>query len=312
MRHRALGDAKATAEFMLKAFTEKTNTKEEIKNLVNFGLQTSRIPEAISLETLHSLPEKPGVYFFRDEMEKFVYIGKSDNIKRRVFEHFGKTGKKQTRLLQSVKSIDYELTPGNLIALIKEDCYIKKFSPSINKAQKRRSFPYVIVKHSDNERNYFSVHTKGKAKKENWNILAEFSHKKFAYSHLDKIASELNICNCKILNREETSCWQLQTGRCNQEDISPTDLTHIDQRISQYFQKDQLIWESLPDDNSIGFIKIEAGLCTAYGQIEGAESIRSASDIEAHTKPYEGTPYTNKVLFKELALNKKKYKRISL
>ncbi|NBB88818.1 MAG: GIY-YIG nuclease family protein, partial [Bacteroidetes bacterium] len=156
MRHRALGDARATAEFMLRAFSAKTNTDEEIKKLVNFGLHTSRIPEAISLDTLHNLPEKSGVYFFKDGMDKFVYIGKSDNIKRRVFEHFAKTGKKQTRLLQSVKSIDYELTPGNLIALIKEDRYIKKFSPSINKAQKRRQFPYVIVKHSQKEGDYYS------------------------------------------------------------------------------------------------------------------------------------------------------------
>jgi len=311
-RHRALGDARATAEFLLRSFDEKTSTKEEVKNLVNFGLQTARLPENISIEFLHDLPEKSGVYFMLDEQGNYAYIGKSDNIKRRIFEHFAKTGRKKERLLRTIRSIEYEITAGNLIALLKEDHYIKKYNPPINVAQKRNTFPYVIAKHTKKEKKYFKVHTHSRAEKQNWPIIAEFGQRKHAYAHIDNSAKEIGICSCMLQEKSHSACWQRQTGSCRGLEIDEEKIRTFEKSISQYFSKDQIIWETLPDGEKVGFVKIEAGFCSAYGEISKEESIGSCEDLEHHAKPYNGTYYTNKVLFKELSMHSKKYRITSI
>jgi len=311
-RHRALGDAQATAEFLLRSFEDKTSTWEEIKSLVNFGVQTARLPEALPLEVLHDLPEKPGVYFMLDESGNYAYIGKSDNIKRRVFEHFGKAGKKADRLLRAIQNIEFELTPGNLIALLKEDEYIKKYNPPINKAQKRRSFPYVIAKHIQGGRTFFKVHTQTRARKQKWPVLAEFGQRKHAYIHIENISKELGVCACALQGKKPSNCWQRQTGSC--QVVSPDGdlISQFEDQLSQYFSKDQIIWEPLSEEQSVGFVKIESGIITAYGSMSSDISISSPEELDHHSQPYFGTAFTNKIIFKELSMRKNKYKILTI
>jgi len=40
------------------------------------------------LETAKGLPEKPGVYFFKDKNDEILYIGKAINLKKRVISYF--------------------------------------------------------------------------------------------------------------------------------------------------------------------------------------------------------------------------------
>jgi len=249
-----------------------------------------------------------------DDNNEFAYIGKSDNIKRRIFEHFGKGGKKTSQLLRSVHHIEYELTPGNLIALLKEDQYIKKYNPPINKAQKRTSFPYVIVKHQKSNNTFFKVHTHTRAEKKKWEVIAEFGQRKHAYAHLENVSRDLGLCACRIQDKTQSKCWKRQTNSCpipeNMEEPISIDL--LENQISQYFPNDQIIWESLSNENSIGFIKIQSGICTAFGELSNQESIHSLEELENHSFPYSGTSYTNKVIFRELSMRRKKYNIIPL
>lgn len=311
-RHRAMGDAQATAEFLLRSLADKTSTEQEVKNLVNFGVQSARLPDSLSIDVLHQLPEKPGVYFLLDDSGNYAYIGKSDNIKRRIFEHFGKSGQKTDRLLRSIRDIEYELTAGNLIALLKEDEYIKKYNPPINKAQKKRSFPYVIVRHLEGNRTYFKVHTQSRAKKQKWHVLAEFGQRKHAYMQIENISKEVGICACALQGKTNASCWQRQTGSCLDYALDDNLLIEFEDRLSQYFPKDQIIWEPLSDEQTIGFVKIESGICTGYGQLSSEDAITSAKELDHHAHPYAGTAFTNKIIFKELSMRKNKYKILTI
>ena len=84
-RHRAMGDAFATVklfELLLtkdKSLGKKTNTKF-------YNIEASKIA---------SLPEEAGVYYFYNQQGDIIYIGKSKDIRARVFSHFNNetTGK---------------------------------------------------------------------------------------------------------------------------------------------------------------------------------------------------------------------------
>lgn len=310
-RHRALGDAEATAEFLQMVLREKVR-EEDIDTLVNWGLMRSKLPHQIQMENLHILPEKSGVYFLLDAEGRYLYIGKSNNIKRRIFEHFGSSGKKAERMLREVADISYEITPGSLIALIKEDEYIKKHHPPINKAQKRNHFPYVIVKHRDSGGNYFQVTTSTTANKNNWESIAEFGSKKHALSHMERASQELKMCFCQLIKQPTETCWRSQTGNCGQQHLSDEQLGKLESRIGQYFKNDQIIWEAIPEDNQIGFIKIEGGHCVGYGSIDDCNQLSSSHDFDNHLVSYQGGYYSNRVLFRELISHKKRYHIIPL
>jgi DNA polymerase-3 subunit epsilon len=310
-RHRALGDAEATAEFLQMVLREKVR-EEDIDTLVNWGLMRSKLPNQIQMDNLHILPEKSGVYFLLDTEGRYLYIGKSNNIKRRVFEHFASLSKKSERMLREVADISYEITPGSLIALIKEDEYIKKHHPPINKAQKRNHFPYVIVKQKGGEFGYFQVTKSTTANKNKWESIAEFGNKKHALSQLEKASQELNLCFCQLINQPTESCWQSQTGNCAQQQLSGDQLDLIESHIGQYFKKDQIIWESVPEDNQIGFIKIEKGQCVGYGSVDECTQLSSNHELDDHLIRFQGGYYSNRILFRELITHRKRYNIIPL
>jgi excinuclease Cho len=87
-------------------------------------------PSHIDPASLQSLPPKAGVYFFRDCRGHPIYIGKSINIRHRVFSHL-RTPQEAAMLAQS-RSVDCVLTAGEIGALLLESQLIKQWQPEWN------------------------------------------------------------------------------------------------------------------------------------------------------------------------------------
>ena len=302
-RHRALDDAKATAYF-LKGIIEK-NGSENIRDIINYGLKATQLPDAISMDRLHQLPETHGVYFFEDSEGRYLYIGKSNNIQKRVIQHFRKVSKKSQKILQSVHSIKYETTPGELIALLKEDEYIKTHQPPINKAQRKASFPYVISKQISFEgRSNYTVQKLSLKEQSEHNVLANFHSKQAAYGRLIALSDDLSICKCQLLGQEQKSCWKKQIGLCRTQEINEEQYDELDARLNQYFDKDMFVIEEIKHAQTTGFIKIENGVCTGYGMIEANETITNPYQLDEYIIPYTGSSYSNRIIFRELSKKK--------
>ena len=86
-RHRAMADAAATTLIFEKILALEVN-QEKADMMVNQGIKENALPNGISLETLHKLPETCGVYYLHDNDGTVTYVGKSINIQKRLFEHF--------------------------------------------------------------------------------------------------------------------------------------------------------------------------------------------------------------------------------
>jgi DNA polymerase-3 subunit epsilon len=154
-RHRAYGDAMATAQVLvrlLEIVQEQHNvtTLEDLLSFQNKRLQAFKPPprsiERLR-ETLRSVPEEPGVYYFRSANDELLYIGKAKSLKQRVQSYF-QTGAQHTpkiaELVKQIRDIDWTTTGTELSALLLESKEIKAHQPRYNTLIKRyKRYPFL-------------------------------------------------------------------------------------------------------------------------------------------------------------------------
>lgn len=155
-RHRALGDAEATAE-VLRAFLKRLQFEhglETVEEVVAFQYRTyrylkqeSKAIRRIREEVLPRVPDRPGVYFLRDAHGAVVYIGKAKRLRARVGSYFNAIEAHPPRLrkmVEVVRDVTWEETGSELRALLLESRLIKQHQPRFNRAQRRyRNRPFL-------------------------------------------------------------------------------------------------------------------------------------------------------------------------
>src|SRR4030067_1055310 len=85
------------------------------------------------VEILENLPTKPGVYLFKSNAGKVIYVGKAVNLRARVRSYFHQSAHhthKIRRLMEEVESIDFIGAGSELEALLLENNLIKKHQPA--------------------------------------------------------------------------------------------------------------------------------------------------------------------------------------
>ena len=99
------------------------------------------------LECCYTLPERPGVYYFYDEKNTLLYIGKSKNIRKRVLSHFyhHDETKRHADLIKQTAHIDFTCTAGELGALLLESAEIKLRQPIYNRRLRKHQNLYSWV-----------------------------------------------------------------------------------------------------------------------------------------------------------------------
>ena len=103
-------------------------------------------------DKLNSLPEKPGVYIYRDSSGTVIYIGKAKVLRNRVKSYFGEGKKdlKTEQLAGRINDIDFIVTNNELEAFILENTLIKEHKPKYNILLKDdKSYPYIMINIAD-------------------------------------------------------------------------------------------------------------------------------------------------------------------
>ncbi|MBM3156855.1 MAG: excinuclease ABC subunit UvrC [Chloroflexi bacterium] len=100
-------------------------------------------------EQLKVLPEKPGVYMFKDKSGKVLYAGKSASLRDRVKSYFSPhhtLDRKVETLMGGVRDLDFIVTDSEQEALILECNLIKQHHPRFNvRLKDDKSYPYIKV-----------------------------------------------------------------------------------------------------------------------------------------------------------------------
>lgn len=102
-------------------------------------------------EKLQNLPNQPGVYLYRNEKGKVIYVGKAKNLRSRVRSYFQDSRNLAPRtllLVQQIRDLDTIIVDSEVEALILEANLIKEHRPRYNVFLKDdKSYPYIRITH---------------------------------------------------------------------------------------------------------------------------------------------------------------------
>ena len=150
--HRALSDAEATAQILIKLIKKLSKEKgvKTVQQLLEFEsslISTNhnlKVSKDIS-ESLYSLPNAPGVYYFLNKKNEIIYVGKAKSLKDRVKSYFAaNTIGKQKKIAKQAAKIKTEVTNSELTALLLEAESIKQINPKHNWQLKKYGNKYFI------------------------------------------------------------------------------------------------------------------------------------------------------------------------
>jgi excinuclease ABC subunit C len=101
-------------------------------------------------EQRRGLPDKPGVYLFRDGKGRVIYVGKAKSIRKRVASHFSKaqvpSSPGHAEMLAAVEAIECLVVGSEAEALLAEQGFIKQYRPRFNiRLRDDKSYPFIAI-----------------------------------------------------------------------------------------------------------------------------------------------------------------------
>ncbi len=303
-RHRAYGDARATTSL----FELLLSIDPDPMGLSLQGMNSSLQPEF-----LKSLPEEPGVYYMLDDDQNIIYIGKSKNIKSRVMAHLTNcTTKRALEMKNKVKSVDYELTGNELIALLLESHEIHHHKPLFNRAQRRSMYNFGLF-YSIDEKGYLRLRIDAISEKDNAVPLVTFTSQMTAKNYLFNLAEEHHLCQklCGLYHTTN-SCFQYKIkecyGACIGEETPDDYNCRVQKIIDKYTYKNQsfMIVDEGKTADEKSVVLVENGKYQGFGfvqnQVDGFDALTYLCDC---VKPYHENKYVHAIIRSYLDNNPK-------
>lgn len=104
-------------------------------------------------EQLKKVPDKIGVYLFKDAKGRVLYIGKARSLRKRMSSYFQKAHVESPKIqvmVDKVADFDFFVTDNEVEALILENNLIKRYRPPYNTdLRDDKSYPYLAITYED-------------------------------------------------------------------------------------------------------------------------------------------------------------------
>ncbi|WP_053977597.1 3'-5' exonuclease family protein [Mangrovimonas xylaniphaga] len=304
-RHRAAGDAMAT----VKLFKMILN-KDLDKYIIQDALKSDQKQINPNLKRIiDELPNVTGVYYLHNDDGEIIYIGKSNNIKNRVSQHFSATTTKSKKLQLQTAAVTYEETGSELVALLKESAEIKRNKPLFNRALRRNNFTFALYSHKD-EAGYINLKidkTDGRK-----HPITTFTTKQSAKQFLFKIVEEFQLCQ-KLAGLYPTSrnCFNYTIKECLGACVKEEPHENYNSRVMEfidknsYRDKDMLIIDKGRELDERSVVSIKNGAFVGLGYYNLNHQITKPEILDAIITPMENNRDSQHIIQSYLRKHKK-------
>ncbi|MDO7173345.1 exonuclease domain-containing protein [Mariniflexile sp. AS56] len=284
-RHRARGDAEATVilfEILLKA----ENSEKVFNDFLKPSSKEATLPPHLPSAVFNAIPNKAGIYYFKNKKGKVIYVGKAKDLKKRVLSHFYNKTTKELNLCRETVDIDFELSGSELVALLMEDAAIKEYFPEYNLVSKRNTKAFGITMFED--RNGI-IHLAYNTLKATPNPLFIFYSITDCRAFLERLCSQFELCPkyCHLQDGvAQCSHYKIKTchGICNEKESTNlyNDRVRNAVKLTLEKSKDLVIKEKGRHEEEEAFVLIKNNVYLGYGFIDKSEQITNNEALEHH------------------------------
>ncbi len=282
-RHRAAGDALATAKFFKYLLSQNKNSEPNLFSNQSYSLSDDKIA---------SLPGKTGVYYLYDEYGTIIYIGKSNDIHQRVLNHLNNSRtKKAIEMRDKIADVSWEETGSEFVALLLESAEIKRNKPIYNRLQRRSASNFGLFQFED-ENGYLNLEIR--RLQEDEIPLTCFHFQKEGLDFLHDLAERDMLCK-KLCHLEDCNgvCFGSQVHCCNGA-CSGNEEPHLyNIRVKkaivtfQYRSPDFFIIDKGRSVNEKAVIKIEKGKYIGFGFVPSDSEDTTIDSLHDYIKSYK-------------------------
>jgi excinuclease ABC subunit C len=167
-------------------------------------------------EKVAQLPLGPGVYLYKDEADKIIYVGKAKSLRARVRSYFNEdrlADVKTDSLIAVAHDVDYILVDNEKEALALENNLIKEYKPRFNVLLRDdKTYPYVKLTSERSPR----VYVTRRLIKDGSTYYGPYFPANLAYRLVHFIHRHFLVPSCKVdLTRYHPKpCLQFHIHRC--------------------------------------------------------------------------------------------------
>lgn len=306
-RHRAEGDARATVR-LFELLLATDHSQQCLDELLLRTNHNPALPENIPLSSVEQLPEEAGIYQFIDATGKVIYIGKSADIRRRVFQHFTETteANKLYRMMRRIADVTFVETGSELLASLLEIAEVRRLKPTYNRAQLAKTFRYGIFKQY-NHKGYLQIELRRKNRYDPFPPIAHYERETHARLMLDERIDHQQLCQClcgdaKARTNADTVCTWFNSKLCQGAGIGLERAQDYNRRAEkaikdlQFAHPNFLIFGEGRTYTEKSVIAVKNGLIYGYGFIDSNTQLTHPADLYDELIPLAPHPEVQKLL----------------
>jgi DNA polymerase-3 subunit epsilon len=298
-RHRAAGDARATA-LLFQRILSAPEGPSMIQHFLNARSQEATLPPHLPKASFLRLPDKPGIYIFKDRKGEILYVGKAKNLKKRVLGHFYDNSERELQLCRQTAEIDFEPSGSELLALLMEAAAIKKHFPPFNRAQKKIRPAFGLFRYQDQGG---VCHLAINRIRKGQQSIKVFYNQTDARLFLENLCTDFGLCAkyCH-LQPGATECNHFRVPQCSGVCRGTESPPEYNQRVEQALESlhtapsHLLIREKGRKPGEQALIWLENGVYRGYGFIPTDQEVSSFEDLEAYLIAQRSYPETDRIL----------------
>ena len=163
-----------------------------------------------------SLPQEPGVYFFKNSSGEILYIGKAKSIRSRVNSHFSRTDARGKEMIARTAQLDCMVLGNEHEALLAEQNLIQQHQPRYNVLLKNgQAYPWIAI---STDQEYPRVYLTREKHKKGRRYFGPYTSARQASQIVDLLNRIflLRSCTAEKPGRQGGSpCLDYHIGRCS-------------------------------------------------------------------------------------------------